>query len=259
MSDAPQPKDDLQFDRVATPATGGAPGATCASCGKAITDQYYEVNGKVLCDSCRRALETSWTSGSTAGRFAKALGLGLLAAAAGSGLYYAILALTGYEIGLIAIAVGFIVGLAVRKGSGGRGGWQFQALAMFLTYSSIVSSYVPLIVQQMQKEESALKGDSAAVKMFAGDDSVAVGALTDTATPLVFAADSAAITAEEDPPNLFVALIILVGMIYAIPFLAGVENILGLVIIGIGVYEAWKLNKRAELNVAGPFKVAAAT
>jgi hypothetical protein len=48
-----------------------------------------------------------------------------------------------------------------------------------------------------------------------------------------------------------------IGVIYAIPFLAGFENIIGLVIIAIGLYEAWKLNKRAELNVAGPFKVAA--
>jgi hypothetical protein len=48
-----------------------------------------------------------------------------------------------------------------------------------------------------------------------------------------------------------------IGVIYALPFLAGFQNILGLIIIAIGLYEAWKLNQRAKLTVAGPFKVTA--
>jgi hypothetical protein len=42
----------------------------------------------------------------------------------------------------------------------------------------------------------------------------------------------------------------------ALPFLAGFKNIFGLVIIAIGLYEAWKINKRVKLDVTGPYHVA---
>ncbi len=151
------------------------------------------------------------------------------------------LALTGYEFGLIAIVVGFLVGAAVRKGDG-RGGWKYQALAMFLTYTSIVSSYVPLIIREVQTQQQKATLPAAA---------------SDTAAPaIVF--DSATVSeTASGPSNPVIVILLGIGVIYALPFLAGFENILGLVIIAIGLYEAWKLNKRAELKIAGPFKVAA--
>jgi hypothetical protein len=49
------------------------------------------------------------------------------------------------------------------------------------------------------------------------------------------------------------ALVLLAAMI---PIFAGFSNIIGLIIIGIAVFEAWKLNRRVVLNIAGPFRVA---
>jgi hypothetical protein len=40
------------------------------------------------------------------------------------------------------------------------------------------------------------------------------------------------------------------------PFAAGAQNIVGLIIIGIGVYQAWKLNKRQPLVITGPHALA---
>jgi hypothetical protein len=236
MSDPTTPSGELQFDRVEAEGAQ-APGA-CAECGQPIRDVYYEVNGRVLCDRCRQAEQASWSAGSSAGRFGKALVFGLAAAAAGSGLYYGVLALTGYEFGLIAIVVGLLVGAAVRKGSNGRGGWKYQALAMFLTYTSIVSSYVPMIIQEVQHQESA----SPAVADSAGGPIVPDSGIGSAAVP--------------GPSNPVLLLLLALGVIYALPFLAGFENILGIVVIAIGLYEAWKLNKRAELSITGPFKVA---
>lgn len=247
MSDPNPPSPELQFDRVQTPS-GQTPG-TCAVCGQPIRDAYYEVNGKVVCERCRQNLEASWAAGSSAGRFGAAIVLGIAAAAAGSALYYGVLALTGYEFGLIAIVVGLLVGAAVRKGSGGRGGWKYQALAMFLTYTSIVSSYVPLIIREVQKQPQAVgqSGDTAPTTL-PDIDSAALMASPDSASGP--AAEPSA------PSNPALAILMAIGLIYALPFLAGVENILGLVIIAIGLYEAWKLNKPVELKIAGPFKVA---
>jgi len=42
----------------------------------------------------------------------------------------------------------------------------------------------------------------------------------------------------------------------AIPILAGFSNIIGLLIIGIAVFEAWKLNRRVVLKITGPYRVA---
>ena len=56
--------------------------------------------------------------------------------------------MSGWQLGLVAVAVGFFVGWAVRKGSGGRGGWQFQALAMALTYVSIAASWLPIMIKE---------------------------------------------------------------------------------------------------------------
>ena len=51
------------------------------------------------------------------------------------------------------------------------------------------------------------------------------------------------------------ALLLLVA---ALPFLTGVKNLIGLLIIGFGLWEAWKLNKRTDLSISGPYQVGAA-
>jgi hypothetical protein len=49
------------------------------------------------------------------------------------------------------------------------------------------------------------------------------------------------------------ALVLLAAMI---PIFAGFSNLIGLLIIGIAVFEAWKLNRRIVLTVTGPYRVA---
>ena len=51
------------------------------------------------------------------------------------------------------------------------------------------------------------------------------------------------------------AIAFLIGFIYAVPFLGGAQNIMGLIIIGIGLYEAWVLNRAAPLVVTGPYQL----
>jgi len=72
--------------------------------------------------------------------------LGVVAAAVGAGIYYAIAEVTGYEFGLMshrARAHG-----RVRRASrrSGRGGWRYQTLAMFLCYAAISATYVPRVI-----------------------------------------------------------------------------------------------------------------
>lgn len=203
----------LQFDRAEW-GEGGA-GGTCSACQSPIRDTYYQANDRVLCASCRLDFEGATAGGTGPARFVKAVAFGVVAAGLGAVLWYAVEAITGWQIGLIAIAVGFLVGGAVRHGAEHRGGWPYQALAMFLTYASIVSTYVPLILEGSRDH--------------ADPTGPALGAGT---------------------------LVLAFAIAFAAPFLMGFQNIMGIIIIGIGLYEAWKMNRKVPLAITGPFRVA---
>jgi hypothetical protein len=49
---------------------------------------------------------------------------------------------------------------------------------------------------------------------------------------------------------------VLLGIALAAPFLGGVENLLGIIIIGVGLYEAWKLNRHQPVVITGPHVLA---
>ncbi len=53
-----------------------------------------------------------------------------------------------------------------------------------------------------------------------------------------------------------IGIMVLAALVMATPFLAGFENIIGIIIIGIGLYEAWKINKRPTMMLTGPHSVA---
>ena len=211
----------------------------------------HDVNGQTVCEACRYAIESRHSAGSPAGRFLRASSAGFVAAIAGSILYYAILAVSGYEFGLIAIVVGFAVGAAVRWGSKGRGGWAYQSLAMLLTYLAIVSAYVPPLVQAISQRTPEAIIDNQAVAAGATPSSTSVEE-TAVAQPAAAQSETAG---DERPGSPVMAILMLVGIVMALPFLAGVENIIGIVIIGIGLYEAWKLNRRQVLNITGPHTI----
>ncbi len=223
---------NLQFER-AERATG-AIGADCAVCKQPITTSYYEINGHVTCQRCRSRIMAERDRGTSGTRFAKALGLGLLAAAAGAGIYYAVAAATGSEYAIVAIVVGLLVGSAVRKGSNRRGGWRYQALAMSLTYSAIVVTYIPQIIKAVTERRASVinEGAPTADSVRAAPKQVGVG-------------------------GVLLGLGALFLLAAALPILAGIGNIIGLFIIGIALYEAWRLNKAIPLRITGPYQVSA--
>jgi len=241
-ANVPQEPGDLQFDRV-EPA-GGAPEAfACAFCATPLWSSYYEINGRPACEACRYRVEQEDAAGAGSGAFVRALVAGCAAAAAGCGLYYGVRALTGYEIGFVAIIVGFLVGGAVRWGTKGRGGRGYQVLAVFLTYMSISSTYLPMIFKTVE-ENRKKDGKTAAVQ------TVRPGTVK-------AAAPQAAKKAEE---TLTAGDFLLgIGALFVIaaagPILAGMHSPILLLIVGFGLWEAWKINRRRGLTIAGPLEI----
>jgi hypothetical protein len=260
----PQPDNaGLQFDRA---EFSEAKSLKCSTCAESIKNQFYQINGKDVCETCREHAEALMTGGSGSRRFIRALVFGSMAGAVGAGIYYAILAATGYEIGLIAILVGFMVGAAVKHGSDGRGGLVYQFLAVFLTYTAIVSSYVPLILTQFNQQNSQAALSADADGEFVDNNGKPIQLKTadgkpkaqPASAPLPVSPDEPEFSENAEPVGFVgtvIALCFLIALIYAIPFLAGLQNILGLLIIGFGLYQAWQLNARMQTEIKGPFPV----
>lgn len=245
---------DLQFDRA---EFGGQPASqACAACQQPLVDRYFDVNGQITCPTCRETIASTvekdlgWTAPFIA------LGAGLAGGLVGALLYYAVLKLTGYAIGLIAIVVGLIVGHAVRWGSGGRGGRLYQVMAVAITYLAIVSTYVPFIIEGIRNDEAQQKAVSAD-----GTPATATATATATAPASAPGAQTGSAPADEPPVTaggVVIALGILFLLLLATPFLSGLQNIIGLLIIGFALWEAWKSNRRVPLAIAGPFALATA-
>jgi hypothetical protein len=46
-----------------------------------------------------------------------------------------------------------------------------------------------------------------------------------------------------------------VPIAYAMPFLAGFQNIIGILIIGFALWQAFRMNARASIELQGPFRL----
>lgn len=204
---------DVQFER----AEYVAPEArTCSACQTAIRTQYFTVNGKTMCSDCLGKLQAFFARGTPGRRFFAALGWGGAGAVVGAILYYAIRAATGYELGLVAIVVGILVGKGVARGACRRGGAGYQLMAVLLTYFAIVLTYVPEILQAWSQQAPSA---NPIARMIAGS--------------------------------------LMIGLTIFSPIVVGFKAPLSLVISGIALYEAWKMNKRVPLAITGPHAVAA--
>lgn len=119
----------------------------CAVCRKTL-DDYYTVNGQSACPGCTRLLHEKFAGPLSFATVVRATIFGLGGAVVGSFIYWIVRRISGYEIGYIAILVGWIVGECVRRAANSRGGLMLQLIAVALTYLSIVSSYVPDLIEQ---------------------------------------------------------------------------------------------------------------
>lgn len=228
----------IDFVRAEFAPDVAARAGACVHCGRPFVDAYYTFGPNVHCAGCHSALRATISRGPGAAGLVRALGFGVAAAAIGALLWAFVTAATGYSIGLIAVAVGWGVGNAIRRGSGGFGGLPFQAMAVVLTYLAIVSSYVPEILDVMQARqvEVAASTEQWDESGNAAAPSSADSSSADVSIEMWLSAFALAIT---------------------LPFLMGLDNAIGLLIIGIALFEAWRINRGALPDTLGPFRISA--
>jgi hypothetical protein len=266
MSTNESPANDapLQFDRVQTGqpdqvagTTAAASGVKCQSCGLTIRTTYFSLGNATICGRCRASFEQSNEASQSWPTFFKACLFGLVACVAGAIVYYGVIAITNLEIGLVAILIGYMVGFAVRRATGGFGGLRYQFLAMGLTYFAVSLAYAPLVFK------ASLDSDNA--EMTVTKTTFAAPANPDAAdaTP-----QQTTTTEQVEMPGapvtlggFFKALGGLAVFLFALPILSVVysmpSGLISAAIIGFGMRQAWRMTAAAALDVTGPYRVSA--
>jgi hypothetical protein len=254
-------QDDLQFDRAVHADEPNADGdLSCAMCNTPLRTEYFHVAEQPTCATCKSAVERANQNAATQGRrpgvLARAFVFGLVAAIAGAILYYAVIALTGWEIGLVAIVIGFMVGFAVQKGTGGTGGRRFQWLAVILTYFAVGLAYAPLAFKSFSEGDGpkgAAVSDSTAANATTGATDSAAAANPVGAPQATAQSDSASTMGAAT------ALGITFLFIFALPvmYIAGSmpSGLISAIIILVGMQQAWKMTARVNVPISGPYKV----
>jgi hypothetical protein len=253
----------MQFDKAefgapgpagASPSSPATVAATaCAACKQPLTQSYYDVGGQPLCEACSRGVTEAWNA--RKGSVLAAIGRGLIAAVLGAVAWTVITRVSGYEIGIVAIVIGAVIGNAVKKASGGHGGRAFQVVAVVLTYLACTSHYVPQVWGAVTKGalESAARKSAAAHQKPAEP-----GADTDASAADPNPPAGAPSTPEPTVTSLGPVVLVLLALVsfafsLAGPFLGGFDNVFGILILGFALLQAWRINKRVELKIHGPF------
>jgi hypothetical protein len=182
--------------------------------------------------------------------FVRALLFGIGGAVLGLIAYATFAIVTGIVIGYASLAVGWMVGTAMMKGSNGVGGRRYQIVAVLLTYAAVSMSAIPIWInyaRQHQPKPAQHSRQNLEPDKGSGDQSSA----TDSDS-----LDSGASRPAPRPSFVsWLAKVALLGL--ASPFLElkdGAGGLIGLVILAVGMRFAWRITAGRPLQIFGPFE-----
>ena len=230
----------------------------CKSCDTTLTSRYFRINGALACENCAERLKQLVPKDSRQA-FVRGIVFGLGGAFLGLILYAAFGILTGLVIGYVSLAVGYIVGKAIKMGSGGMGGRRYQIAAALLTYSAVSIAAITIFISQIVKDKKAEKHTQV-------QHALPESSAPAPAQPQAPAVNGSTISqqpqtqtpAEPKKPSMglgaALGLAVLIGL--ASPFLElqdPFHGIIGLIILFVGIRIAWRLTAGVKLDILGPF------
>jgi len=152
-------------------------------------------------------------------------------------------------IGYVSLAVGYIVGKAIKKGSKGAGGRRYQIAAVALTYAAVSLAAIPIYISIYAKQQKAKRSETQQQELQPSQ------APQSPATDSNQTTTSAAV--HRRSAGLASALIKLALIGLASPFLEladPVHGLIGLVILFVGIRIAWQIAAGSEIQILGPFE-----
>jgi hypothetical protein len=226
----------------------GKPGNDhCHFCHQPIAGEYYRANDSMACENCARQVHDELAK-DTHAAYMRALAFGIGAAIVGLILYATFTIMTGLAIGYVSLAVGWMVGKAMMKGSNGVGGRRYQITAVLLTYAAVSMAAIPIWMHyarehdQPRSEQQNLQDEQRQLEAESGRPNAAP---TKPARP-------------EMNYGAWLGRVALIGL--ASPFLevwgGGVSFswLIGLVILFVGMRFAWRITAGLPLKIYGPFR-----
>ena len=205
-------------------------GLKCAACRQPISGSYFQIRGAPACEQCTEKLRAQMPRDSHAA-FVRALLFGMGGAVVGLALYVTVAIATGLIIGIVSLAVGYIVGKAMHMGSRGAGGRRYQVVAVLLTYFAVSMSAVPIAIEQsrLHHQDQVQSAETTAQPGTPMSTGKVIGALA-------LAGIASPILELTDP----------------------VHGLIGLFILFVGMRFAWRFTANRSVSISGPFTVAAA-
>ncbi len=238
---------------------GAASGEICKACNKTISGEYYRVNGAQACAACVDRVKQQMPK-DTHAAFVRGILFGIGGAIAGLIVYSLFGIITGIVIGYVSLAVGWLVGKAIKAGSKGIGGRRYQIVAVAFTYAAVSMSAIPMGIAAYVKQDKN-KVQTSQTKTVPNSGAVVVdgGAAGDNES------EAAKSEAGGTPQKKMSAGGVIGALLFAglaSPFLElGDEpgGIIGLVILFVGMNIAWKMTAGAKIDIVGPFKASEPT
>jgi uncharacterized protein (DUF983 family) len=131
---------------------GTPAGDRCRLCQQPIGASYFRFNDAMVCASCADKIQRE-RSQDTHAAFVRAITAGIGAAVVGMAGYALLtILLQGWQISYMSFAVGWLVGVAMTKASGGMGGRRYQIAAVLLTYAAVSMAAIPIGIYFAEKE-----------------------------------------------------------------------------------------------------------
>jgi lysylphosphatidylglycerol synthetase-like protein (DUF2156 family) len=221
---------------------GSAGGDHCQFCHQPIGGNYFRANGAMTCPGCAEKMRGALAK-DTHAAYVRAIIFGIGAAILGMILYATFAIVTGIVIGYAALAVGWLVGKAMIKGSNGVGGKRYQIVAVLLTYAAVSTAAIPVWIHYSGEHKHRQQKQTVQSEPGSESDSHAAsqGELTPRSKPSFVSA---------------IGTLVLLGL--ASPFLEFSSNplgaMIGLFILFIGMQFAWKATGAKPLQIFGPFE-----
>jgi hypothetical protein len=237
--------------QFATAEYVGAPGNDhCQFCHQPIAGTYYRANDAMACPGCAEKMRGELAR-DTHGAYMHGLAYGIGAAIVGLILYATFEIMTGIIIGYASLAVGWMVGKAMMKGSGGVGGRRYQITAALLTYAAVSMAAVPVLIHYagQQRQQRAQQSQQTQQRpLDAGQQPSEPGQQSQSHQPT--------------PPRMSrgeaIARLALFGI--ASPIIEVWQGglsfgwAIGLLILFFGINIAWKITAGRPLEIYGPFE-----
>jgi len=267
MPDLPAPNTDA-------PA-GPAPYLSCSDCRAPMRAQYYVLNERPICATCRPAYARRIERADGRGAMVRVGLQGGLVAVIGVVVLAAVIAAFPPARVLFLVPIGYLVGKRMMRSLDGYSARRYQYLAVSLTYLSFLVGFaIPAAMQEREARElravnrtkmqgtlatevDALREELAAQAALSGQ--AAAPEADDESEPKEAVSAKPALAVSDDigpGPGLAFVMFLFFPFVAMLQFGMGFSAV-GVMSLGYGLYQAWNQTDGQGMHLAmsGPFRV----